>query len=46
MTELTKSEFLRNWTREAVNQPGLPIESVALTKDPIIVRRPVMRKSA
>ena len=40
---MSKAEFIKLWSREAVNQPGLPIESVALNKDPILVR-PVMRK--
>jgi len=42
---MSKSDFLKVWGREAVNQPGLPIETVTLTKDPILLR-PVMRKSA
>lgn len=42
---MNKTEFLRLWGREAVNQPGVPVETVVLTKEPILMR-PVMRKSA
>ena len=41
-----KAAFKRLWTREAINSPGLMVETVALEKDPILVRRPVMRKDA
>jgi len=41
---MSKLEFIRVWGREAVNQPGLPIETLELRKDPILLR-PVMRKS-
>ena len=45
MEQSTKSDFKRLWTREAVNQPGIMVETVALTKEPIL-RKPVMRKTA
>lgn len=46
MSNLSQNEFKKLWSREAVNQPGLMIETVSLIKDPIILRRPIMRKSA
>jgi len=42
---MSKSEFIKLWSREAVNQPGMMIETIALTKQPFI-ERPVMRKDA
>ena len=42
---MTKLEFMKKWSREASNQPGIPVETVALTKEPIR-RKPVMRKEA
>lgn len=46
MTDINKQkEFLKTWSREAINQPGLPIETVTLTKEPFL-RKPIMRKSA
>lgn len=45
MSGMSKAEFKKLWTREAVNQPGLMVETVALTKEPIR-RKPIMRKAA
>ena len=42
---MSKSEFLKLWSREAINQPGLMVETVSLTKTPVHFK-PVMRKSA
>ena len=45
MSGLSKPDFKKLWTREAVNQPGLMVDTVSLSKEPIL-RKPIMRKSA
>lgn len=45
MSIMSKSEFLRVWSRESVNQPGIMVETVALTKE-LIHRKPILRKDA
>ena len=42
---MSKSEFLKLWSREAVNQPGIMIETITLSKQPFF-DRPVMRETA
>ena len=40
---MKKSEFLKLWTREAANMPGIPVETVSLTREPIL-RKPIARE--
>ena len=42
---MSELDFLKLWSNEAVNQPGLPIETLSLIKDPILLR-PIMRQTA
>lgn len=41
---MNTSDFLRTWSREASNQPGIMVETVALIKEPIL-RRPIVKKA-
>jgi len=38
---MKKSEFFKLWTREAANVPGIPVETVALQREPIL-RKPAI----
>lgn len=42
---MSKTEFMKLWSREAANQPGLMVETIALTKEPIYIK-PTIRKDA
>jgi len=43
---MNQSEFLKLWTHEAANAPGIPVETISLLKSPVLLKPVVLQKKS